>query len=75
MSKVFAIYDTQENEFVTFNSRCAWSKMGTAKNAFTQNSHVWIADVGFVKTKYDEQTRYEIVELSEVFYQMKQLEK
>lgn len=74
MTKVFAILDTEENKFTSFNSRCAWSKMGTAKNAFTHNNQYWDGDKGFVRIKYDEQTRYKVVELTEYFYMYKDLE-
>lgn len=76
MNKIFAIYDTQENTFLSFRSKVAWATIAAAKNAFGLHMpRLYNEAVGYCQQRFDDQTRYEIVELSEVFYRMKQLEK
>lgn len=71
---IYAILDTQTNQFVSYNSKCAWSKAGNAKNAFAMHSGSRYAPHG-ARPYFDEQDRYVIVELSEYYFMYKQLEK
>lgn len=34
--KIYVIYDTKEDTFVSINYKAAWTKAGNAKNAFTK---------------------------------------
>ncbi len=70
-TKIYAIMNKETGDFHTFNSRCAWTKVGNAKNAFdidrpTLDRHTF--DSYYYKM-------YEIVELTEAFYRLKGLEK
>jgi len=71
MNKIFAILDSETNTFISYNSKCAWSKAGNAKNAFSQHAPY---DKGWNRLKFDEQTRFVIVELTEPYFRLKGLE-
>jgi hypothetical protein len=76
VTKIFGILDTETNEFVSYNSKCAWSKIGNAKNAFALHGNVYDKFAGcFVKPYFDDQTRYVIVDLTETYYRLEGLEK
>ncbi len=64
-NKIYAILDTSTNEFVSFNSKCAWSKAGNAKNAF--GCHM-PRDRNYEQQRFDEQERHKLIELTEYFY-------
>ena len=64
MTKIYAIRNKQTKEFVSFNSKCAWSKAGNAKNAWAAANKVY----GKVFVPFDEQDTHEIVELTEVVF-------
>ncbi len=71
MTKIYAILDTETELFVTYNSKCAWSKAGNAKNAFSQHQPY---DKDWKRLKFEEQTRYKIVELTEYYWMYKGLQ-
>jgi hypothetical protein len=75
MTSIYGILDTETNEFVSYNSKCAWSKVGNAKNAFnlhTGATHSWYNPP---RPKFDEQTRYVIVDLTEAYFRLEGLMK
>ena len=74
-TQIFAIRNKETGEFQAYNSRCAWTKAGNAKNAFAQRNKVWVNNVGFVTIKFDEQDTYELVNLTDVYYRLEGLEK
>ena len=45
---IYAIVDTETNEFVTINNKAAWTKVGNAKNAWNRKHRIL----------FGEQTRY-----------------
>ena len=45
---IYAIVDTETNEFVTINNKAAWTKVGNAKNAWNRQHSIL----------FGEQTRY-----------------
>ena len=71
MTKIYTILRTSDNEFQTYNGRCAWTKRGNAVNAFWQNE-----GVHFLKyfEEYEEEGLYKIVELSEEYFRLQGLE-
>jgi hypothetical protein len=69
MTKIFGILDTTTNEFVSYNSKCAWTKVGNAKNAWA-NAH---NGYGREFTRFDEQERCKIVDLTEAYYRLEGL--
>lgn len=73
MNSIYVIIHKQEQTFLTFRSKVAWASIAAAKNAY--NLH-WGKPSRFVgkEHKFDEQDVYEIVELSEVYYRLKDLE-
>ncbi len=46
--KIYVIYDTQDECFVSFNYKAAWTAEGRAKSAFTAH----------MRSSYAEQERY-----------------
>ena len=56
--KIYVIYDTQEDCFVTFNHKAAWTKVGNAKNSFNVHMFDWSKRS---HKRFDEQTRYIIL--------------
>lgn len=73
MSKVFAIYNTAEQTFLTFRSKVAWATVGAAKAAYYLHYGCKGKVVG-TDHYFDDQTKYKIVELTEEFYRLKDLE-
>lgn len=75
MTKIYGIRNKATGEFVSYNSKCAWSKIGNAKNAFNLHSdRVYDSFAEFyVRRKFDEQDEYEIVDLTECFYRLEGL--
>lgn len=73
MTKIYAILNREEQTFFTFGPKVAWSTVGAAKNAY--NLH-WGSKGRIVGKahKFDEQDRYEIVELAESYFRLKDLE-
>lgn len=67
LSKIFAIRDKETKEFLVFNSKCAWTKRGNAKNAWA-NAQRYDS-----KVLFDEQDKYEIVELTEIVFMYEDL--
>lgn len=51
---IYAIYDTEEKCFVSYNHKAAWTSVGNAKNAYTQHQPYRNAHT------FAEQTRYVI---------------
>jgi hypothetical protein len=74
MTNIYGILDTETNEFVSYNSKCAWSKVGNAKNAFALHSDIYdkFAEQ-FVKVKFDDQSRFVIVDLTEAYFRLDEL--
>ena len=50
--KIYVIYDTQEDCFVSYNNKAAWTKESNAKLAFTNHQGGWKGK------SYSEQKRY-----------------
>lgn len=61
-TKIFAIREKSTGDFISFNSRCAWTKAGNAKNAWSGKTYLG------KRVKFDEQDEYEIVELTEFVF-------
>lgn len=61
---IFAILDTEKEMFIQFGAKIAWATARDAKSAYTYH-----------RGKFSEQTRYEIVELTEQYFRLKGLEK
>lgn len=73
MTFIYAILDTETDQFVKMTSgKVAWLTTGAAKNAFLL--HMVSYDKKWKKPKFEEQTRYEIVELTEYYHMYKGLE-
>lgn len=70
MSKIYAIRNKESGEFVSYNSKCAWSKAGNAKNAFTMHQPY---SYSTSKVKFDDQGEFEIIELTEYYFMYKDL--
>lgn len=71
-TKIFAILDTETNEFRVFNSRNSWSALNALQSSFHAGQKYWSVDR---KVKWKEQTRYIAVELSDYYFMYKSLEK
>lgn len=71
MTKIFAIRNKDTGEFLCYNSKCAWTKVGNAKNAWANANNGYGRD--FVR--FDDQSDYEIVDLTEAYYRLEGLEK
>lgn len=69
MTKIFAIRNKETKEFLAYNSKCAWTKRGNAKNAWANANNHYGKD--FVS--FDEQSEYEIVDLTEIVYMYEDL--
>ncbi len=52
--KIYVIYDTEEDCFVSYNNKAAWTKVGNAKLAFTKHYY----------KSYSEQKRYIILPIT-----------
>jgi hypothetical protein len=63
MTKIYAIIDTETNEFIAYNSKCAWTKPGNAKNAWANANNGY----GREFVRFDDQIRYQLVDLTEVY--------
>ncbi len=73
MTKIFAILDTETNQFVKMPSgKVAWESTGAAKSAFLL--HMVSYDKNWKKPKFEEQSRYKIVELTEYYWMYKELQ-
>lgn len=71
MTKIYAIINKETKEFQSYNGRVAWSKYGNAKNAFDANRNL------LDRETFDSRHHklYEIVELTEMYYVLKGLQK
>lgn len=66
--KIHAIYDTLESRFVAINqSRVAFSHEATAKGAFGRHKKWGVGG-------FDKQKRFVVVELTEGYFRLKDLE-
>jgi hypothetical protein len=65
---IFGIRHKETKEFLVFNSKCAWTKRGNAKNAWAN-----AMSVRNKKNLFDEQDEYEIVDLTEIVYMYEDL--
>ena len=72
MTKIYVILDTETDQFMSFGSKCAWLKEGFAKAAF--QCHYVKYDKNWKKPKFEEQSRFVVVDLSEYYFMYKQLE-
>jgi len=72
MTKIYAILNTEDNTFFGFGPKVAWCSSGAAKNAY--NLH-WGSKGWAIGTdhKFDEQKRYQIVELTEEYFRLQSL--
>lgn len=52
--KIYVIYDTQEDSFVSYNNKAAWTGESRAKSAFTTHNRVG----------YSEQDRYIVLPIT-----------
>lgn len=74
MTAIYGILDTETNQFVCFeNKKLAWAKPAYAKAAW--NLHSGALDYFNPSHKFNEQTRYKVVELTEAYYRLEGLEK
>lgn len=72
MTRIYAIRNKETGEFVSYNSKCAWSKIGNAKNAFNLHTGA-MRYYNPPKPKFDEQDVFEIVDLTEAYYRLEGL--
>lgn len=70
-TSIFAIRCKADNTFVVYNSKCAWTKRGNAKNAWANANNGFGRD--FVR--FDDQDEYELVDLTETYYRLEGLDK
>lgn len=75
MTKIYGIRNKKSGEFIQFNSKCAWSKIGNAKNAFNLHTGATHSYYNPPRPKFDEQDEFEIVDLTEAYYRLEGLEK
>ena len=71
MTKIYGILDTELNEFLSYNSKCGWTKVGNAKNAWTNANNGY----GREHVSFNEQTRYVVVDLTEAYFRLEDLKK
>lgn len=71
-TKIYAIRNKSSGEFVSYNSKCAWSKAGSAKNAFNLHGS-WQRNGK--RVRFDEQNALEIIELTEYVWKYEELGK
>ncbi len=71
MTKIIAILDTETNGFISYNSKCAWTKPGNAKNAWANANNGY----GREFVSFNEQTRHKLVDLTETYYRLEGLNK
>jgi len=70
-TKIIAIRCKATGEFIVYNSKCAWTKVGNAKNAWANaNRYGAYKDV-----RFDDQDEYELVNLTETYYRLEELDK
>jgi hypothetical protein len=69
MTAIYGILDTQTNQFISYGAKIAWSASRNAKNAY--NYHRDYRD----PKRFDEQTRYKLVELTEAYFRLEGLDK
>jgi hypothetical protein len=69
MTSIYGILDTETNQFVSYGAKIAWNALRNAKNAY--NYHRNYGD----NKRFDEQTRYVIVDLTEAYFRLEGLEK
>jgi hypothetical protein len=69
MTAIYAILDTQTNQFISYGAKIAWNAARNAKNAY--NYHRDYGD----PQRFDEQTRYKLVELTEAYFRLEGLDK
>jgi hypothetical protein len=74
MTKIYGIIDKETNSFVEFNGRSCWKSTGGAKLSYAEAT-VYFDGSRWIKKKFDDQARYEIVELTEVYFRLEGLEK
>lgn len=70
-TKIIAIRCKATNTFIVYNSKCAWTKVGNAKNAWANANNGFGRD--FVR--FDDQDEYELVDLTETYYRLEGLDK
>lgn len=70
-TKIIGIRCKATGEFIVYNSKCAWTKPGNAKNAWANANNGYGRD--FVR--FDEQDEYELVDLTETYYRLEGLDK
>lgn len=68
LDTVFLIFDTEDGILWSHGPKAAWISTGAAKNAWNLCSKSYYDDKGDrIKPKFDDQTRYVIVEIHENF--------
>lgn len=72
MTNIFAIVDTENGNFIKFGTKCAWVSVGAAKSALMLHR----SQLGLHKLEsFTEQSRYEVVDLTETYYRLEGLMK
>jgi len=69
MTSIYGILDTETGQFISYGAKIAWNHTRNAKNAY--NYHRNYNDT----KKFDEQTRYEIVNLTEAYFRLEDLKR
>jgi len=64
-TNLYAIYNTQTNQFLKFGSKIAWTNAGAAKNAYNLHEGNSWSKLGH---KFDEQSRYIVVTLDAEYF-------
>jgi hypothetical protein len=72
MTSIYGILDTEINQFVTVASgKVAWPTARAAKSAYT--CHMGPSWCHKERPRFDEQTRYVIVDLTEAYFRLEGL--
>ena len=72
---IYAIRNKHSGVFLQFKHKAGWCSVGAAKNAFGMHMpRSYNESVGYHQQRFDDQDEYEIVDMVEVFYRMKDLE-
>lgn len=67
LDAVFVIYDTEKNKLWHRGTKIAWVSEVAAKAAWLRDSYCYDENMQLNKSKFDDQTRYVIVEIHEDF--------
>jgi hypothetical protein len=71
-TKIFAIVDSDNGTFIRIGTKCGWVSVGAAKSALLcHRSQLGLYNI----ESFAEQSRYEVVDLTEAYYRLEGLMK